>query len=185
MQWIWSLSKLILLDGGPLSYLVHGTLKINGFGELFSWPLGYVITRVQVEGVKGYNEDQFALVIPDLTVFGSSVPVTLGTPTINQIMNIIKESEIDELSVSLNGLRISCLLAGCQTELSLKYDVTASPILDPSDLNEAVKTTKWEEIGAFSCKIMHGCTKTVLLGNNMYVMTQAPEKGKESCFPMV
>ena len=30
---------------------------------------------------------------------------------------------------------------------------------------------------------MHGHTKTVLWGDNMYIMTQAPEKGKETCFP--
>ena len=41
------------LDVGPLSDLVDGTLKINEFGGLFSQPLGYVIIRVQVEGVKG------------------------------------------------------------------------------------------------------------------------------------
>ena len=58
------------LDMGPLSDLVDGTLKINGFGGLFSQPLGYVIIRVQVGGVKGYNKDQVALVIPDSTAFG-------------------------------------------------------------------------------------------------------------------
>ena len=71
------------LDVGLLSDLVDGTLKINGFGGLFSWPLGYVIIRVQVEGVKGYNEDQVALVIPDSTTFGSRVLVTVRMPTIN------------------------------------------------------------------------------------------------------
>ena len=30
---------------------------------------------------------------------------------------------------------------------------------------------------------MYGHTKTVLWGNNMYVMTQAPEKGEEPFFP--
>ena len=143
---------------GPLSDLVDGTLKINGFGGLFSQPLGY-------------------------DTFGSRVLVTLGTPTINQIMTIIKESEIDELSVSLNGLRISHLLAGCWAELSLKNDTTARPIPDPTDLNEAVKTTKQEEIEAFSSQIVHVSTKTVLQGDNMYVMTQAPEKGEEPCLP--
>ena len=29
------------------------------------WALGYVIIRVQVEGLWGYGEDQVALVIPD------------------------------------------------------------------------------------------------------------------------
>ena len=133
--------------------------------------------------MKSNNEDQVALVIPDLITFGSRVLVILGTPTINQIMNVIKESEIDELSVSLNGSRISCLLAGHQAEPSLKNDVTTNPIHDPTDFGKAVKTTKWKEIGAFSSKILVGHTKTVLLGNNMYIMTQAPEQGKEPCLP--
>ena len=177
--------KACSLDKGPLSYLVDGTLKINGFVGLFSWLLGYIIIRVQVEWVKSYNKDYVALVILDLTAFGSRVPVTLGTPTINWIVNAIKENEIDELSVSLNWLRISYLLAGFQAELSLKNDATASPIPDPTDLKKAVKTMEQEEIGAFSSKIVHGCTKVVLLGNNRYVMTQAPGKGEEPCFPMV
>ena len=116
------------LDVGFLSDLVDGTLKKHGFWGLFSQPLGYVIIRVQVEGVKGNNEDQVALVIPDSTAFGSRVPVTLSTPTINQIMNVIKESEIDKLSFSLNGSRISHLLAGHWAELSLKKDTTTSPL---------------------------------------------------------
>ena len=56
------------LDVGPLSNLSNG---INGFRGVFSWPLGYIIIRVQVEGVWGYNEDQVTLVIPDSTGFGS------------------------------------------------------------------------------------------------------------------
>ena len=176
--------KACSLDLGPLCDPVDGTLKINGLGGLFSQPLGYVIIRAQVEGVKGYNKNQVALVILDSTTFASRILVTLGTPTINQIMNIIKESEIDELPVSLSGSRISNLLSGHWAELSLKNNTTASPIPDPTDLNEVVKTTKWEEIEAFSSKIVHGHTKTVLLGNNMYVMTQAPEEGKETCLPL-
>ena len=104
--------------------------------------MGHVIIRVQVEGVKGYNEDLVEVVIPDLTAFGSRVPVTLGTPTIKKIMNVSKESEIDELSVSLNGSRISCLLARHQVEFSLKNNTTTRPIPDPTDLNKAVKTPK-------------------------------------------
>ena len=51
-------AKAHSLDVGPLSYLVDGTLKINGFWGLYSLHLGYVIIRVQVEGVKDYDEDQ-------------------------------------------------------------------------------------------------------------------------------
>ena len=57
--------------------------------------------------MRGYNEDQVAVVIPDPTEIGSQVPVILGIPTINHIINMIRESERDELSISLNGLRIS------------------------------------------------------------------------------
>ena len=70
-------------------------------------------------------------------------------------------------------------------ELSHKNDATTNPICDLIDLDETMKTMKWEEIGAFSSKIVHGPTKTVLLGNNMYVMIQAPVQGKEPCLPMV
>ena len=175
--------KACSLDMGPFSNLVDGTLKINGVGGLFSQPLGYVTIRVKVEGVKGYNEDQVALVIPDLTTFGSRVPVTISTPTINWFVNVIKESEIDKLSILLNGSRISCLLAACRAELSFKNDTTASPIPNKTDLNEAVKTMKWGQKEALLSKIVHGYTKIVLLGSNMYIMTQDPEKGEEPCLP--
>ena len=64
-----------------------------------------------MEGVRGYDEDQVALVIPNPTEFDSQVLVILGTLTITWIINVTKESEIDELSVSLNGSGISYLLA--------------------------------------------------------------------------
>ena len=130
--------KACSLDVGPLSDLVDSTLKINGSGGLFSLHLGYVIIRIQVEG--DYDEDQVAPVIPDLMAFEVRVLVTLGTPTIKQIRNVTEKSKIDELSVSLNESRISCLLERCWTELSLKNDTTTSQTPGLSDLNKAVKT---------------------------------------------
>ena len=41
------------LEISPLSNLVDSTLGVNGFGRLFSQPLGYIIIRVQVEGMRG------------------------------------------------------------------------------------------------------------------------------------
>ena len=87
------------MDIGPLSDLDSGMLGMNGFGRLFSQPLGYAIIRVQVEGVQDYDKNQVALVIPASTNFGSQVPVTLGTPKINWIINVIKENKKDELSL--------------------------------------------------------------------------------------
>ena len=171
------------LDISPLSDLVDGILSVNGIGRLFCWPLCYVIMRVQLEGVQDYSEDQVALVISDPTNFGSRVPVTLGTPTINQIINVIKESEIDKLLVSLTMSRISHLLASHWSELSVESKEAANQAMDLTDLNEAVKTMKKEEIDAFSSKIIHAQMKTMFLGSNMHMMMQTLEENDRSCLP--
>ena len=53
-----------------------------GLGNAYTKPLGYIIIWVQVDGVQGYDEDQIALVILDLSNFVAQIPVILGTPTI-------------------------------------------------------------------------------------------------------
>ena len=63
-------TKACSLDGGPLHDLADGRMSINGFGGLFSQLWGYVIVRVHVEVVCGYDKDQVALTIPDSTTFG-------------------------------------------------------------------------------------------------------------------
>ena len=171
--------EVSLLDVGPLSDLSDGTLGINGFGGVFSWPLGYIIIRVQVEGVWGNNKDQVALVVPDSIGFGSWVPVTLGTSNINWIINMIKVSEIDELSVSLNGSRMAWLLACQWSGFLIQMETVTNQTVVPTDLNEAVKTTKKEEVDVFSSRIIHGQIKTLLLGNSMHVMTQSLKGGDE------
>ena len=50
--------------------------------------------RVKVGDVKGYNEYQVALVTPDNGEFTRREPVILGTPTTDQVVAVIKESEI-------------------------------------------------------------------------------------------
>ena len=148
-------------------------LGINGFEGLFSWPLGYVIMRVQMEEVWGHDEDQVALVIPHSTACGSWVPVTLATPTINWIINMIKESKVDELSASLNGSRIYHLLACHQAELSIRRWSCCCNLNCGSDQFEwGCQNDIQGRDRCFSSKIIHGWTKTTLLGNNMHVMIQ-------------
>ena len=64
-----------------------------------------------MDRVQGYDEDQIALVIPDLSNFAAWVPVILGTPTISHIVNVIKEKEIDTLGECLGGLPPSSLMS--------------------------------------------------------------------------
>ena len=57
------------LEVGPVSDLVSRWVACVGLGNAFTWPLGYIVIWVQVEGVQGYDKDQIALVIPDLSNF--------------------------------------------------------------------------------------------------------------------
>ena len=60
-------------------------------------PLGYVVIHVQVEGVPEYDEDEVAFVVDDNTTFSWQVPVVLGTPTINRVVAVMKESNLNNV----------------------------------------------------------------------------------------
>ena len=68
------------LDVGSLPDLVGRWVTWVGLGNVLTWPLGYVIIWVQVKRVQGYDEDQIALVILDLSNFVVWVSCILGTP---------------------------------------------------------------------------------------------------------
>ena len=84
-----------LLQVEPISHLIGTKVTCVGLGNAYMRPLGYVIIWAQVDGVQGYDEDQIALVIPDLSNFAAQIPVILGTPTIGRVVNMMKEVEID------------------------------------------------------------------------------------------
>ena len=70
------------LQVGPITDLMGSKVACMGLGNAYTRPLGNVVIWVQVDGVWGYDEDQIALVIPDLSNFMTRVPVILGMPTI-------------------------------------------------------------------------------------------------------
>ena len=70
------------LPVGPITDLMGSKVACIGLGNTYTKPLGYVIIRVQVDGVWGYDKDQIALIILDFSNFAVRVPVILGTPTI-------------------------------------------------------------------------------------------------------
>ena len=74
-------------------------------------------------------------------------------------------------------------MACWQAGLLNQRETAANQMVDLTNLNEAVKTTKKEEMNAFSSKIIHGQMKTLVLGNNMYVMTQSLKVADGSHLP--
>ena len=82
----------------PLEKLVDYPLHLVGLGSQCTHPLGFIIVRLQVKEVVGYDEDVVFLVIPDESAFSSRVPLVIGTCMLGCIINIIKESELDQIS---------------------------------------------------------------------------------------
>ena len=87
------------LQVGPITNLIHSKVTCVGLGNAYTRPLGYLVIRGQEDGVWGYDEDQIALVIPDFSNFATRVPIILGTPTIGQVINVMKEAEMDALAM--------------------------------------------------------------------------------------
>ena len=99
------------LQMGPITNLLGTEVTCVGLGNAYMRPLGYVVIQVEVDGVQGYDKDQRALVIPDLSNFVARIPVILGTPTISHIVNVIKEMEIDALVTPWANPRVAHLLS--------------------------------------------------------------------------
>ena len=117
-------------------------------------PLGYVIIWVQVDGVQGYDKEQIALVIPDLSNFVARIPVILGTPTISHIINVMKEMEIDALAMSWANARVAHLLLVCRmTAVKVGDGIVEESSSD--DYDQVMFTQHVETIEAFSsCMVL-------------------------------
>ena len=98
---IMSLESLAQEIGGKIP-------PIAGIGGIMVKPEGFVMMNVQIPCVKGYNEDQIAIIMDDLGL--KDFPVILGMPTIYRVMEVIKESEISELVVPWASFRVSWLM---------------------------------------------------------------------------
>ena len=78
---------------------------ISGIGGIMVEPEGFVMMNVQVPCVKGYNEDQIAVVMDDPGL--KDFQVILGNATIYRVMEVIKESKISELAIPWASSRLS------------------------------------------------------------------------------
>ena len=98
------------LQVGPLMDLHEGGITVDQPFNYEGWPIGYIIMRVQINGISSYDEDQVVLVAQSSTEFVHKVPIILGMPTTNQVIATLKESKIDELATPWACIRKSTLL---------------------------------------------------------------------------
>ena len=70
---------------------------IRGLGGISVEPVGFVMMNVKVPGVEGYDKDHITIVMDDPGMM--EWLVILGTPTLYQVMEVIKESQISKLAM--------------------------------------------------------------------------------------
>ena len=148
---------------------------IAGIGGIMVNPEGFIMMNIQIPCVKGYNEDQIAIVMDDPGL--KDCLVILGMPTIFQVMEVIKDSEISELAVPWASSRVSWLMRGVHAHMSqLAVDDVANKSMAPLSVDEVVRVSHKCKVPPFSHKVIHGSVGLVLQGYRMNVMTHGLEK---------
>ena len=152
---------------------------IRGIGGVSVDPIGFIMMNVKVPCIRGYDEDQIAIVMDDPDM--AACPVILGTPTLYRIMEVIRESEISKLAVPWAPSRVSWLMRDVQAKLGqvVINDVANKPI-SPLNVDEVVRVTNKCIVPPFGHKVTHGKVNLVLHGYKMNVMTHGLEKRSPS-----
>ena len=165
---IMSLDSLAQAVGGKIP-------PILGIGGIMVNPEGFIMMNVQIPCVKGYNEDQIAIVMDDPGL--KDCPVILGTPTIFRVMEVIKESKISKLAVPWASSRVSWLMRGMHARMSqLAVDDVANKLVAPLSIDEVIRVSHKCKVPPFGHKVIHGSVGLVLQGYRMNVMTHGLEK---------
>ena len=148
---------------------------IAGIGGIMVEPEGFVMMNVQIPCVRGYNEDQIAIVMEDPGL--KDFQVILGMATIYQVMEVIKQSEISELAVPWASSRLSWLMKSVHARMSqLVVDYVANKSVAPLSVDEVVWVSYKCKVPPFSHKVIHSSVSLVLQGYRMNVMTHGLEK---------
>ena len=82
------------LQVGPLMDLCEEGITVDQPFNYEGQPIGYVVMRVQIDGISSYDEDQVVLIAQSSAKFAHRVPIILGMPTTDQTIATLKESEI-------------------------------------------------------------------------------------------
>ena len=157
---------------GPITNLLGAKVSCMELGNAYTRPLGYIIIWVQVDGVQQYDKDQTALVILDLSNFVALIPIILGTPTISQVINVMKEAEIDALAMLWVNTRVVHLLSVHRMlTVEVGDGLKEEPYLDGYD--QVMFTQNVETIEPFSSHMMPVKVGRAYTREHINVMVQA------------
>ena len=169
----------------PISDLDHSLnpfqdcIPLVGLGSCQMKTIGFTLVLVQIEGMPHSDEQQVAFVLDDPSEFSTRIPIILGTPTINKVIQTMKESEILNALMEWQTARVAYeWMQGfqfCQMGLGKRLKFPTNTVEDPLDLDEEVLLTDECTIPGFQSVIVHGRTQsTMMMGHCLNIMTQAP-----------
>lgn len=169
----------------PLDQLTDKRLTLMGVGGFKPTLIGWVMFRLQIPGFCRHDEDQIALVVPDSRSFAARVPIILGTPAIDRVINVILESELDELATPWVRVRIAMLKAKHSREnLHIRlskigitcHQATTTEYEDPFDFNEVRTIAKTVSISPYQIRRIKVNIKTQFRGcpHNPVVHSASP-----------
>ena len=162
----------------PLGDLMNYPLNLVGLGGMRTRPLGFVILQVQVSEIAGYDEDAVFLVVPDESEFSRHVPLVIGMCMLGRIVNVIKESELDQLSTSWAMMQVPHLLcchgtaapeAGDEASSPMDEGATTSLASPDQEIYEPVFMKESLRLGPFQTQFVE-CKTKPLLGESTRMM---------------
>ena len=114
--------------------------------------------RLQVKEVAGYDEDVVFLVVPDGSAFGKRVPLVIHTCKLAQVINIIKESEMDQISTPWATVHLAqLLLQHFVTEESPRGKMAAGQDVPATDeMDKAIEMKDSVRVCPFQAEILKG-----------------------------
>ena len=77
----------------------HRHIPVSYSGGYYTKPTRYIMFWVQIPRICTYDEDQVALVIRDWSEFSWRVLVIIGTPTIDWVIWVLKEMEMESAPI--------------------------------------------------------------------------------------
>ena len=154
-----------------------GRIPVSCSGGYYTEPIGYVLIWVQFPRIPSYDENQVALVIRDGSEFSQRVLVIIGTPTIDQVVRALKESELDTIPEEWQRARHAHEYVNGFFVRSMN---PAGPLptntnQNPLDLNEKVFLKNKCTIPRSESVVVRARTHcTMMMGYRLNVMTQVP-----------
>ena len=160
------------LQMGSITNLLGAKFTCVELGNTYTRPLGYIIIWVQVDRVQGYDKDEIALVILDLFNLAAQIPVISGTPTISQVINVIKEAEIDALAIPWANARVlHLLLVHRMMTMEVGDGIKKEP--NPDGYDQVMFTQNVETLEPFSPHVVPLKARRAYTGECIDIMVQA------------